>query len=59
MPAGTDIWTVRRLIEWTVGFFERKGIDAPRLSAEMLLGHVLGLRRIELYTDHDRPLIDD
>ncbi|MEM6314128.1 MAG: peptide chain release factor N(5)-glutamine methyltransferase, partial [Planctomycetota bacterium] len=46
-------------IEWTVGFFERKGIDAPRLSAEMLLGHVLGLRRIELYTDHDRPLIDD
>ncbi|MEM6562575.1 MAG: peptide chain release factor N(5)-glutamine methyltransferase, partial [Planctomycetota bacterium] len=47
------------LIEWTVGFFERKGIDAPRLSAEMLLGHVLGLRRIELYTDHDRPLIDD
>lgn len=58
MPA-TETWTVRRLIEWTTSFLDRKGIDSPRLSAEMLLGHVLSLRRIQLYTDHDRPLATD
>ena len=49
-------WTVRRLLEWTAGFFTRKGVDAPRLSAELLLAHVLGYPRIKLYTDYERPL---
>jgi release factor glutamine methyltransferase len=43
-----ESWTVRRLLEWTAGFFERKGVDAPRLSAELLLGPVWGLARIQL-----------
>jgi release factor glutamine methyltransferase len=30
--------------------------ETPRLDAELLLGHALGLSRIELYTEHDRPL---
>jgi release factor glutamine methyltransferase len=30
--------------------------DTARLDAELLLAHALGLSRIELYTDHDRPL---
>jgi release factor glutamine methyltransferase len=30
--------------------------DTARLDAELLLGHALGLSRIELYTEHDRPL---
>ena len=33
-----------------------KGVDSPRVDAEHLLGHALGLRRIELYMHHDRPL---
>ena len=49
-------WTVRRLLEWTPGFFQKKGVDQPRLSAELLLGHVLSLPRIKLYTDYDRVL---
>src|SRR5438270_8414653 len=49
-------WTVRRLLEWTTGFFTRKQIDAPRLSAELLLAHVLKYPRIKLYTDYERPL---
>jgi release factor glutamine methyltransferase len=53
-----DTWTVRRLLEWTGGFFTRKEVDQPRLSAELLLAHVLGLPRIRLYTDHERPLSD-
>ncbi len=37
-------------------FLARKGVDSPRLDAELLLSHALGLSRIELYTQHDRPL---
>ena len=53
-PGGA--WTVRRLLEWTTGFFTRKDVDAPRLSAELLLAHVLGVPRIKLYTDYERVL---
>ena len=52
--AGT--WTVRRLLEWTTPFFTRKGVDSPRLSAELLLAHVLKAPRIKLYTDYERVL---
>jgi len=52
----TAPWTVRRILEWTTGFFARKQIDPPRLSAELLLSHVLGASRIQLYTHHDREL---
>ena len=37
-------------------YLERKGVDSPRLDAELLLAHALGLTRLELYTQHDRPL---
>src|SRR5688572_13576831 len=52
----TGTWTVRRLLEWTTGFFTRKDVDAPRLSAELLLAHVLNVPRIKLYTDYERAL---
>ena len=51
-----DVWDVRRLLDWTRGFFERKRLDSPRVMAELLIGHVLGLDRIRLYTSHDRPV---
>jgi release factor glutamine methyltransferase len=49
-------WTVRRILDWTTAFFTRKAVDSPRLSAELLLAHVLKVPRIKLYTDFDRPL---
>ncbi len=52
----TDIWTVRRVLTWTTQHFEKKGVDAPRLTAEVLLSHVLKVDRIRLYVDLDRPL---
>ncbi len=51
-----DPWTVRRLLEWTTGFFTKKDVDSPRLSAEMLLAHVLKYPRIKLYTDYEHVL---
>ena len=39
-------WTVRRILEWTSGYFSRRELDAPRLSAELLLSHVLACPRI-------------
>ena len=51
-------WTVKRLLEWTTPFFARKDVDSPRLSAELLLSHVLRIPRIKLYTDYERALSD-
>src|SRR5687767_14896987 len=56
MERGGERWTVRRLLEWTAAFFTRKEVDSPRLSAELLLSHVLAAPRIKLYTEYDRPL---
>jgi release factor glutamine methyltransferase len=37
-------------------YLERKGVASPRVDAELLLARALGLSRLELYTQHDRPL---
>jgi release factor glutamine methyltransferase len=47
-------WTIQKLLNWVVEYFTNKGIKSPRLSAELLLSHVLGLKRIELYTQFDK-----
>lgn len=51
-----ETWTILKVIQWTTGYFARKGIEQPRANAEVLLAHVLGLQRIELYLRHDQPL---
>ncbi len=45
------------LVRVTAEFFADKGIASARLDAELLLAHVLGLDRLQLYLQHDRPLI--
>ena len=51
-----DIWTVKRALDWTSGYLERKGDESPRVSAEWLLSEVCSLRRIDLYMNPERPL---
>lgn len=46
---------VRRSSDWLAG----RGSDTPRLDAEILIGHALGLARIALYTESERPLSPD
>lgn len=59
MSVGAEPWTVMRLLEVTAQFFAKKSVDAPRLSAEMLLAHVLAVPRIRLYTDFEKLVADD
>ena len=51
-----DIWTVKRILDWTRGYLERKGDEHPRLSAEWLISDACGLSRMEIYLNFDRPL---
>ena len=46
-------WSVLALIDWTTQFFEKRNIESARLQAQMLLSHVLGWKRIDLYTKFD------
>jgi len=57
-PASADVWTVRRILEWTTGFLKQKGVESPRLEAELLLAHARHCQRIRLYTDIDSELTD-
>jgi release factor glutamine methyltransferase len=49
-------WTIQKLLNWTTEYLTNKGIDSPRLSAELLLSHIVGLKRIELYTQFDKAI---
>lgn len=48
--------SIRQIQEKTVGYFTGKGVPNPKLDADLLIAHVLGLKRLELYLDIERPL---
>lgn len=56
MSENGDIWTIGRILKWTEQYFGTKGVESPRLDAEVLLSHVLKKERIYLYVHFDQPL---
>jgi release factor glutamine methyltransferase len=44
------------MLSWTESYFKDHSIDSPRLASEMILAHSLGIQRIDLYLQYDRPL---
>ena len=56
MAENNQIWTIGRILKWTEDYFGQKGVESPRLDAEVLLSHVLGKQRIYLYVHFDEPL---
>jgi release factor glutamine methyltransferase len=46
------------IVRKSTAFLEQRGIDQPRLNAEWLIAHALGLRRMDLYLQFERPLIE-
>lgn len=51
-----DAWTVLRLILWSSEYLKDKGVPNARLDSEHLLAHVVGVGRLQLYLEYDRPL---
>jgi release factor glutamine methyltransferase len=52
-------WRVSQVLERTALYLDRHGSPNPRLDAELLLAHTLGLRRLDLYLEHDRSLLPE
>jgi len=48
--------TILEIIKKTTDFFAAKGVESARLNAELLIGHALGLKRMALYLQFERPL---
>jgi len=54
----TETWTPLKLLAWSQEWFAKKGVDAPRLTGELLLSHALRCDRVRLYLDFDKPMGD-
>lgn len=50
--------TVLEAIRLSTEYLEKKKIDSPRINAELLLAHIIGCKRLDLYLAFDRPLTE-
>ncbi len=48
--------TVLEIIKRTTDFLEKRGVESARLNAELIIGHALALKRMQLYLQFERPL---
>lgn len=55
----THTTTLRELLLSARRRLETANVDAPRLSAELLLCHALGLRRLDIIMDPQRPVAEE
>jgi release factor glutamine methyltransferase len=51
-----DPWTIEAVLRWATDDFRSRGIETPRLDAEVLLAHALASTRIRLVVDSKKPL---
>ena len=60
MPASQpQEWTIETVLRWATDDFRARGVDSPRLDAELLLGRALSCTRIQLIADAKRGLEGD
>ena len=57
--SNSEPWSIKRVLAWATDDFKRRGNKSARLDAELLLGEALGLDRIKLIVEAERPLSDD
>jgi release factor glutamine methyltransferase len=50
--------TLLEIVRRSTEFLARHGVESPRLNAELLVGHALGLPRMQLYVQFERPLAE-
>jgi release factor glutamine methyltransferase len=51
-----EVWRIETILKWTRQYFTDKGVENPRLDAEVLLSHILKIDRVHLYVNFDQPL---
>jgi len=56
---GAKVWKALELSRTAGDFLAKRGIDTPRLTAELLLSHVLGCERIDLYMHFDHVVAQE
>jgi release factor glutamine methyltransferase len=56
--AAPEIWTTLKILAWTREFLLSKGVANARLEAEWLLCDAMGVDRVGLYLQYDKPLND-
>jgi len=55
-PADEKVWTVMDVLKWSSSYLSKMQNSSSRLDAEVLLSSALKFRRIDLYTNFDKPL---
>lgn len=55
-PQETKTWTIGSLVKWATDDFRARGIENPRLDAEVLVAHALGIDRTRVIIESLRPL---
>ena len=56
MKNDKEVWRIDTILNWTKQYFGEKGVENPRLDAEVLLSHILRKDRLYLYVNFDQPL---
>ncbi len=56
MKKTKEVWRIDTILNWTRQYFGEKGVENPRLDAEVLLSHILRKDRLYLYVHFDQPL---
>lgn len=51
--------TLIEVVRLSTSFLAQRGSESARLDAELLTAHSLGLRRLDLYLQYDRPLREE
>ncbi len=49
-------WTIGSLVKWATDDFRARGIESPRLDAELIVAHTLKIDRMRVILDAERPL---
>ena len=56
--ADADALTLGQVLDRSIGWLRQRGSPSPRVDAQLLVAHALGLDRVQLYMQLQRPLTD-
>src|SRR5262249_11556986 len=52
------VWTIEDIVKWATEDFRARGIENPRLDAEVIVAWALGIDRVRIIVDGKRPLVE-